>query len=439
MVKPLSTRRSFLEGALVSAAAGWAAAASSTAPAPSRLGANDRIHLGIIGMGDRGNQLVSWIQRLAVSENVTITAVCDLWNRRRETAVNQIRDWANRSVHDCRNMSELCARRDVDAVVIATADFQHASLARQAVEAGKDVYCEKPFGCDFEEIRAARQAIRKSDRVFQAGTQLRAHGIPWAARKLVQSEGLGKVSYVDVSQPLFHQRWWVPGAQKLLREQDTDWKEYLSYLPMTPFNPRHYVEFRLFWPYSTGIFCQWMSHVVDLVNLVLDEQPRRVNAAGGVYVWHDGRTNPDTVQCTVEYASGCLFNYHMRLANAAHTRPLTFYGTNGTLDLDGGVAYGDGGGGEVVLTNPGGTDPQLLVDASTRLPDRQRGALVLPSEPDIDHMSDFFACMRSRRQPRASVDTAFDHALASVMAGMSLRTGRRVVYDPEHDSVRTDA
>jgi len=175
--------------------------------------------------------------------------------------------------------------------------------------------------------------------------------------------------------------------------------------------------------------------MIDLVNMVLGERPKAATAAGGIFVWQDGRNTPDTVQCLVEYPSGCLASYHMRMGNGANAQPLLIHGTCGTLDLFSGVVYGDGGGGEVVLKNPGSPIPEFVVDAGRRLPERSRGGVVLTAPPDGDHMSDFFAAVRSRKQPRAGIDAAFDHALATTMAGMSYRMGVRVQYDPVSDSV----
>jgi len=398
-------------------------------------GANDRISVGMVGAGNRSRSLVAWIEQLATSENVAISAVCDLWHARRETLADELDARDSFKVHRCRRMEEVCALKDLDALVIATPDFQHAPLTRQAVEAGKHVYVEKPFGCDFEQIRLARDAVLRTGRIIQHGTQRRAQGIPWAAREFIQRGRLGKVSFVEITQALFHQRWRIPNSESTLTEKDTDWDAFLSYTPKVPFNSRHYLEFRLFWPYSTGIFCQWMSHAIDLVNLVLGERPKSVVAAGGVYVWSDGRTNPDTVQCLVEYPSGCLVSYHMRLANGANGRWITFYGTRGTLDLDAGMAYGDGGGGEVIQTNPGAAIPEFVTDGARRLPDFERGGVLLDAEPDCDHMADFFAAVRNRRRPRAPIESAFDQALATTMAGMSLRMGVKVSYDPVADAV----
>lgn len=426
---PQMTRRDFVGYTVGSALAGLAGRAVVAQQAEGKLGANERISVGLVGLGNRCRSLTTQIEELAIPENVAITAVCDIWEKRRETVAAEIEARNGRPVRRCRKMAEICDLPDVDVLVVATPDFQHASLTRQAVEAEKDVYVEKPFGCDFDQIKQARDAVKKSGRIVQVGTQQRARGVPWAAREFIRNGRLGKVSYVEMSQPMFMQRWRIPGAETALTEKDTDWNEFLCYLPSTPFNARHYTEFRLFWPYSTGIFCQWMSHQVDLINLILDEQPKAVTAVGGVYVWNDGRNNPDTAHCLIEYPSGCLFSYHMRLGNGADRREMTFYGTNGTLDLGSGLAYGDGGGGEVILKNPGGIIPDFITDAGTRLPGRERGGVILDAEPDGNHMADFLQAVRSRRQPRADIDAAFNHALATTMAGMSWRMGTRVEYD----------
>jgi predicted dehydrogenase len=378
---------------------------------------------------------MKWVSQLANTHNVEITAVCDIWNQARDAGAAQIEKLSGRSPRKCRTLTEICDLKDIDVLVIATADFQHPPHTRQAVEAGKDVYVEKPFGCDFQQIRLAREAVKATKRIVQVGTQRRSEGLPWAARDFVRSGRLGKVTFIEMTDSLFQQRWRIPGCETELTEKDTDWKEFLSYTPEVPFDPRRYREFRLFWPYSTGIFCQWMSHAVDMVNLVLDDIPKAVVAGGGVFVWKDGRTNPDTAQCIVEYPSGCLFSYHMRMGNAADSRTLTFYGTNGTLDLNAGLAYGEGGGGDVIVKPGTNHVPDFSIAADKRLPERARGGVLLKPEPDEDHMGNFFDCVRSRRQPKAPIDAAFAHALATSMAGLSLRLKTRIEYDMSTDTL----
>jgi len=413
-----------------------AAASINFIPHPGKvLGANDRIRLGIVGPGDRGSYLMKEIQKMADSQNVELAAVCDIWNQRRDAAADLVHKWTGRRPHQCRKLAELCDLKDIDAVLIATADHQHASLARQAAEAGKDVFVEKPFGCDFEQIKQARDAIRKTNQVVQIGTQRRYQGIPWAARDFIAAGKLGKVSYVEATQSVFGQRWRIHGSENSLTEKDTDWNEFLRYTPKVPFNARHYREFRLFWPYSTGIFCQWMSHAIDLINLVLGEWPKSVISSGGVYLWKDGRINPDTAHCLLEYPCGCLVSYHMRLGNQASHRWITLYGTRGTLDLEAGIAFGEGGGGEVVMVNPGSSIPEFKVNAALRLPPRREGGEMLDAPKDENHLVEFFRCLRSRRRPKADVEAGFSHALATTMAGMSLRMGTKVHYDANKDEI----
>src|SRR5205085_2198466 len=127
------------------------------------------LNLGVVGLGSRGGTLLGWVQRLAKDQNLAVTAVADLWERRRSAAAARVAGWQGRAPAECRTAGELFDRRDVDAVLIATADFQHCWHAAQAALAGKDVYVEKPFGCDFTQVARARELIRGTGRVVQFG------------------------------------------------------------------------------------------------------------------------------------------------------------------------------------------------------------------------------------------------------------------------------
>ncbi len=411
-------------------------AIAGTARSQTRVsGANERISVALVGAGSRGTTLLEWIHRLSADQNVEISAVCDIWNQRRDAARDQVHAWRGSPAHSYATLAEVCENPGIDAVVLATPDFQHAFQTKLAVEHGKHVYAEKPMGCDFNQIKAARDVVRSTGKIVQLGTTLRSTGGPWAARDFVKLGGLGKVTYVEITEPLFQQRWRIPGSEHSLIEKDTDWREFLAYTPEVPFDARKYREFRLFWPYSTGIFCQWMSHAIDLVNLVLDAAPLSVMASGGVYLWKDGRTNPDTAQCLFEYPDDCLVSYHMRLGNGTNTRKMFFYGTKGTLDLYSGLAYGDGGGGEVRRDWLPGSIPEFSVNGEARLPDRRLGGKPVRGEPDGDHMVDFFQCIRSGKAPKADIDAGYLHSVATTMAGMSLRTGSKIVYDPQSETL----
>ncbi len=428
-------RREFVK----KSALGTGAAALGALYVPgSAFGANDRISLGLVGPGSRAQALIKWVYELEKSHNVEFTAVCDIWNQRREEAAVKFRGHYNKDIRKARTLTEICELKDVDGLIIATADFQHAYHLTQAVKAGKDVYAEKPLGNDFDQIKTAWKTVKQSDRVVQLGTQSRSDGKYYGARDFIRSGWLGKVTFVEIYEPLFQERWRIPGSENSIKEEDTDWKEYLCYLDPKKYkwNPRHYREFRIFWPFSSGCFCQWMSHRIDLVNLVLGELPRYAVAAGGVYVWKDGRTNPDTVQTLLEYPSGTLVTYHMRLGNGAEKRGITIYGTNGTMDLDKGIAYGDGGGGDVVAEHPGDPNTKFLIDPKRILKAKKDGGVQWEAPPDQHHMANFLECMRSRKKPLADIDAGYGHAVATILANMSYRNGVRMEYDAERTEMK---
>jgi len=426
MPKDGITRRDFLTK---SATGAGAAALGAVFVPESAFGANDRISIGVVGCGSRARKLTGWVLRFAEEENVQFTAVCDIWNKAREAGAQRLKDKTGRDIRQYRTIAEICDGPDVDAVIIATGDFQHCYHARIAVELGKDAYAEKPFGCDFEQIKKAYLTIENSDRIVQMGTQRRGSGQYLGCRDFIKSGALGKITFGEIYQPLFQQRWRRYGSENELTEKDTDSKEFLCYLSPEEYkwNPRHYREFRIFWPFSSGCLCQWMSHQIDVVNLALDEIPRYAVASGGVYLWKDGRTNPDTVQCLLEYPSGCLVTYHMRMGNKHNGRGITLYGTCGYTDLS--AAYPDGGGGAVSAVDPNDPNTRFNVDKSKLLKDKT----TWESPPDVDHMQNWLQCLRTREQPRGHVYGGYAHAVATTLANMAYRNGCRMEYD--HDKM----
>ena len=302
-------RRSFL-------AAGTTALAS-TALSYSRIpGANDRISLGHIGIGARGRGLAFIASKLKDEKNAEMTAVCDLWKVNRDRAAAAAEKVYGRAPRSFQYMDELLALKEVDAVLISTADFMHATHLKLAVEAGKDVYCEKPFANVLDEAKAARDGVLKSDRIVQVGTQHRSEPYQIAVRDLIRTGALGDVSKVEIEWNYHGPRWRGRPEVAQIREEDTDWRKWLLHKPYRPFDPRLYFEFRLYKEFSSGIADQWMSHGIDLTHFFLDDHfPRSVMAHGGVYSWQDGRENPDTFQALLEYPKGFLVSYCTSFGN----------------------------------------------------------------------------------------------------------------------------
>src|SRR5437867_9118917 len=184
-------RRSFL-------VAGTTAMASTALSYGRIPGANDRISLGHIGVGSRGRGLARIAARLKDEKNAEMTAVCDLWKIHRERAAAAAEKVHGRSPRSFQYMDQLLDLKDIDAVLISTADFQHAPILKLAVEAGKDAYCEKPMANVLEEAKDVRAAVTRSDRIVQIGTQHRSEPYQVAVRDLIRGGVLGDVSKVEI-------------------------------------------------------------------------------------------------------------------------------------------------------------------------------------------------------------------------------------------------
>src|SRR5512133_21035 len=295
----MTTRREFIKKTTVTAA-GITLGARSYGRI---LGANDRIRVGIVGYSDRfrGSLSPSFLG-LAKELNFEFTALSDLWSLRREEADTFYKSKGIK-LRLARNNEELYSGNDTDAVIISTADFQHARHCAEAVTAGRDAYVEKPFAETMEDARIALKAVKETGKIVQIGSQRRSAPNYIAANDYINSGKFGKIVAVEmtwnVNQP---GRWRRPNAVPLLKEADTDWKRYLMNRPDAAFDARKYLEFRLFWPYSSGIPGQWLAHQIDTVHWFTNlAHPRSVAANGGIYLWKDGRTNYDTMTAVFDY------------------------------------------------------------------------------------------------------------------------------------------
>ena len=231
-------RRQFLKtggAALAASAVSWNASSYAAIP-----GANDRVRVGVIGCGDRmKGALIPAFQENAKEMNFELVAVSDLWNRRREEGAALIQKLSGSPIAQVRNNDELYARNDIDAVLIATADFQHAQHGAEAVNAGRDAYVEKPTAHTMADARLFRDAVKKTGKIVQVGTQRRSTPSYQKAAEYIKSGAFGDIVMVEmtwnVNQP---GRWRRPDVVPLLKEQDTDWKRYLLNCPFEPFDAR---------------------------------------------------------------------------------------------------------------------------------------------------------------------------------------------------------
>lgn len=429
------SRRTFLEKS--AAALAGSAILPSTALSYERIvGANDRISLGHIGIGSRGGDLDLIASKLKSSHKVEMIAVCDLWTLNRDKAVATNTTYYGRTPRAVQHPEELLAMKEVDGVLISTPEHSHSPILKMTTEAGKDAYVEKPMGNVLSEAKAARDAVLQAKTVVQVGTQHRSEPYQVAAQKVAASGALGNVSKVEIVWNYHGPRWRGRPEVREIREQDTDWKAWLMTKPPRPFDPQIYCEFRLYKEFSSGIPDQWMSHAIDTVHWFMgDNYPTSVVSHGGVFAWHDGRETADTFQTLLEYPKGFLVSYSTSFGNDApsFTR---YMGKKATL-----VNIGGEGSPRYQLVEEKGTHED---DSDIDQKRASKYILLLPGQQglppmgiddlSLEHMGNWFDCMRSRKEPNASVNAGFAHSVACMMAAESYWTGKKMFWDAKKET-----
>jgi predicted dehydrogenase len=409
------------------------------------IGANDRVRVGIIGFSDRFRQSLFPAFLDHYKElNFDITAVSDLWKLRREQGQRFLTEKLGHNVVACRNNEELYALKDTDAVIISTADFQHALHAIEGINAGCDVYVEKPFAETMEDNRAALKAIKNSKRIVQVGSQRRSGSNYYAANQFIRSGKFGDITMVEltwnVNQP---GRWRRPTLVAQLKEEDTDWKRFLINRPFEAWDPRKYLEYRLFWPYSSGMPGQWMAHQIDTVHWFTDlKHPRSVVANGGIYFWKDGRKNWDTTTAVFDYgppndmSKGFQVIFSSRMHNGTENPAEIYYSNGGELNLNTNKVTPEGGltaSHAAAMNMEVNLLPEMkLEEASTKVvASANTGADTLTSA----HMRNWMECIRNRKQANASQDAGYSHSIATIMTNAAARTGAKVTFDEQTQEV----
>src|SRR5256714_28680 len=431
-----TSRRDFIK--VTSAGIAGTALTASAASYARIPGANDRVGVAIIGFSDRTrSSLIPSFVKVGPGLNFELIAVSDIWNRRREEGAAYIQKLTGNQIAQARNNEELYDNKQVHAVIVGTADFQHATHGIEAVRAGRDAYVEKPTADIMEDARAFRAAVKGSDRIVAVGTQRRSSPTYQKAYEFIQSGQFGDIVSVEmtwnVNQP---GRWRRPKLVPQLRESDTDWKRFLVNRPFEPFDPRKYLEFRLFWPYSSGIPDQWMVHQIDTVHWFTGlPRPRSVVANGGVYLWKDGRKNWDTATIVFDYGplndptKRVQVVYSSRMTNSAGGIKELYYSNAGMLNLDTNEITPTGGLNERAAAEMGMKPNQLATSKLSDLAPAETAADTGADSSTTANVRNWMECVRSRKQPNAEIETGYNHAVALCMTVAAIHSGRKVMFD----------
>ncbi len=418
-----------------------AGAAALAGPSLNVLGANDRVRVACVGYSDRfRGSLLPTFMAAQKELNFDLVAVADLWKKRLYgNAKPELEKKLGHAIDTYESDIALYEKaRDIDAVIISTADFQHAQHATHAVNAGKDAYCEKPMAEDMysanmlkDAVDAKRKAGFAPGAVVQIGSQRRSGTAYHAAKDYIQSGKFGNISFIDLCWNVNQPRRWRRSEKLVesMKREDIDWNMWL--LDRDPakyaFDPRKYLEFRLFWPFSSGIPGQWMCHQIDTVAWFTGlNYPRKAVASGGTYAWNDGRQSYDTFTTILEYGvdnnpgKGFQAVFQSRQTNAARGNVEKYYSPNGTIDLIKGV-----------VTNEGVEGAKPHEEKLTSNYQKAETAANTGGDPLTSaHMRNWMECVRNRKDPNAPVEAGYWHTVSLIMANAAMRTGLVGTFDP---------
>lgn len=440
-----NSRRDFIRKAALAGAGTYLGSLGFSAKSYGNiLGANDRVRVGVVGFSDRFRYSLLPAFKASNQElNFDITAVSDIWKLRREEGQAHLKEAMGHDIKAFRNNEELYNAKEVDAVIISTADFQHALHTIEAVRAGCDAYVEKPFAETMEDNKAALKAVKETNKIIQIGSQRRSGPNYHAANDFIRSGKFGDITMVELSWHVNQPgRWRRPALVEKMREEDTDWKRFLLNRPFEKFNARKHLEYRLFWPYSSGMPGQWMSHQIDTVHWFTGlKHPRSVVANGGIYMWKDGRENWDTTTAVFDYGTddmkkGFQVIFSSRMHNGDESPKEIYFSNGGELNLNTNKVTPTGGLREnhakAMNMQANLLLEQDLADSTVKT---VASANTGGDTTTTNHMRNWMECVRSRKQTNAPVDAGYQHSIACIMTTAACKTGQKATFDEKKQEV----
>jgi predicted dehydrogenase len=393
--------------------------------------------VGLIGAGWYGKCDLFRLMQVAPIE---VVSVCDVDKRMLAEAAEMIaaRQTSKKTPRTYGDYREMLKERDLDIVIIGTPDHWHALPTIAAVEAGADVYVQKPISVDVIEGQAMLAAARRTGRVVQVGTQRRSTPHLIEARDSIIKEGkLGKVAFVEIYS--YHKR--TPANPPDSAPPDyLDYEMWTGPAPMRPYNSLvHPRRWRSFMEYGNGIIGDMCIHMLDMVRWSLDlGWPKRISSTGGILVEKNSRVNtPDTQQATFDFGDTVVSWQHRTWGTTPDARypwAATLYGDKGTLKMS--VFHYD--------FIPNGSGDSISREVALELDkypeDNTEKDLEKPVAPAIRiHMRDFLKAIETRGKPVADIEQGHISSASCILANISLQLGRTLTWDPVKHEVVGDA
>jgi predicted dehydrogenase len=432
------TRRTFLQGATALAVAAQSARPQST---------NDRIQVGVIGCGARSQEL---IRHLLTAGGAEITRVVDAYQGRMERAIERAGGHAKKAA----DYREILGDRSIDAVIVASPDHWHRQMVLDAIEAGKDVYCEKPLTYRSPEGVEIARAAQAKGRIVQVGSQGCSSAVQQKAREMIKAGKLGKITMIRAA---YNRNTasgaWIYPIPPDASPSTVNWDMFQGTAPKNPFSLERFFRWRCYKDYSGGIATDLFVHLCTTIHYLMDAKaPSKVLAMGQLYRWKESRDVPDTLNALLEYPEGFAVNLSSTFNNQVSAEgSFQILGTEGTIELGGELTY---------LPEFAYEDnrwiveswPRRLEEAYWRDPKVQQTELTgtwkpkliqggekfrsLGVDPTVTHMAAWVESIRTRKAHWEDASVGHRAAACAHMVNRSVETGRLVEWEFGKDDIK---
>ncbi len=408
---------------------------------------SDRITVGVIGTGARSQELMQAIMEIPGTQ---IVAACDAYQGR----LTRTQERTKGSAKIYKDYREILADKSIDTVVVATPDHWHKTQVVEALQAGKDVYCEKPLTFTVEEGNEIIAAVKKTGRILQVGSQGMSSMIQRKAREIIASGKLGQVTLLRA----FYNRntasgAWIYPIPPDASPETVNWEMFLGPAPKRPFDLARFFRWRCYSDYSGGIATDLFVHLCTTIHYVMGaKMPRNVVAAGALYRWKESREVPDTVNAIMEYPEGFTVSLSSTFNNQLSSEAgFQILGTEGSIIL---------GGRRLTLVPENVREdnrwiveswPKALEEAYYKDPKVRESELAQTREPRIKqdqetyaeegvdttvlHFRNFFRAVRERQQPEEDALAGHRAASCAHLVNLSIRQKKAMAWDFHRETV----
>jgi len=370
----------------------------------SRVGPNETVQVGVIGVGHQGKDLAL---RLAGLPGARVAAICDVDVQALALTQHQLADRIGARPIAVARHEQILERSDIHAVVIATPDHSHASICHDALLAGKDLYLEQPVAHSIAESESLVETALKSGLIIQTGLPHRSGAHFQSAVEVLRSGEIG---------PVHHAKAWAMHRRRSIGRQSPeqvptgiDYPRWLGTAPSRGFQSnRFHQNWPWFWDYGSGELGVWGVQLLDVVRWGLNlDLPVRIAATGGNRFFHDDRETPDTLAVQFEFPELDVIWEHRQWTSRGlegRTAATAFYGEKGTLIID---------------------------RSGWKIYDGPSGRFEDASEIHLSHLANWLDCLRTRKPPTANLSIGHRSTVLCHLGNISYRLGREVRFHPE--------